>query len=474
MTSPPTDRETLPICVDMDGTLLKTDLLWESALRLLAARPLYLFVLPFWLLAGTANFAAQLAKRVTLDPSSLPFHTQLLEFLQREHANGRRLLIVTRMQRLMVEPVARHLAIFSEVLVSDAQTDMRGPARARYLSNRFGRHGFGYAGSSRADLPVWRESRNALVIGTRYAQIPGATVFPSDTNRWRQIVRSIRPHQWMKNLILFVPILTAHELDNAVVMAKAANAFMAFSLCASGLYVFNDLLDLDADRHHFQKKQRPFAAGDVPLWIGFVLAPLLLAGGTAVALALPAHFLMILAGYALLNLAYSMRIKRIVLLDVFCLAGLYTIRLVGGHEATGVAYSSWLLMFSMFIFLSLALSKRFQELHAMRRQNRSGAEGRGYGVGDLELVASLGTSSGYLAILVLGLYVNSDQVQTLYQYPQRLLLICPLLLYWVSRIWLVAHRGELLDDPVLFTLRDRVSYFIGGLILLVIWLATGR
>jgi 4-hydroxybenzoate polyprenyltransferase len=250
--------------------------------------------------------------------------------------------------------------------------------------------------------------------------------------------------------------------------------FVAFSLCASGVYVLNDLLDLEADRHHATKRFRPFAAGDLPLPIGFGLIAVLLAGSISLAASLSANVLAVLAFYFALTTSYSWKIKQKPLLDVFFLAGLYTIRLVAGHEATRIPYSSWLLMFSMFIFLSLALVKRFRELTTLRQKNEHHSKGRGYMASDLEVVAMLGSVSGYLSVLVLALYVNSVEVTRLYKNPTLLLLVCPLFLYWISRVWMIAHRGQMHDDPIVFALKDRVSYLIAALTLGILWLATGH
>jgi 4-hydroxybenzoate polyprenyltransferase len=293
----------------------------------------------------------------------------------------------------------------------------------------------------------------------------------------------LRIHQWVKNLIVFVPLLAAHKIGSVPLLLKAAGAFGAFCLCASAVYLLNDLLDLDADRHHPTKKMRPFAAGDLPIATGLVLAPLLCAAGLWLACSVSWSLGAVLALYLVLTTTYSWRIKEIALLDVFFLAALYSVRLVAGHEATRddginvapvVEYSFWLLVFSMFLFLSLALVKRFHELDAARRHSRTDVKGRGYVAHDLELVASLGSSSGYLAVLVMALYVNSQQVRVLYLHPTVLLLVCPLLLYWISRIWMIAHRGQMHDDPIVFALKDRTSYLIGVLTLAVLWLATGR
>jgi len=465
--------------VDLDGTVIRTDLAWESLVRLLRRDPLYLAALPFWWLRGRAWLKRQMAARTRVDVATLPYHESFLEFLRGERRRGRHLCLVTAADDRWAGAVAAHLGLFTEVLASDGRTNLRGSVKAARLVERFGERGFDYAGNSPADLPVWARARQALVVSdspglaARAAQRATVSrVFRSADSWWSAAAQALRPHQWVKNLILFVPLITAHEINQPALVLKALGAFAAFCLCASGTYIMNDLFDLDADRRHPGKCSRPFAAGTLPIPAGLAAFPLLLAGGLLLAWRLAPGFAAVLGIYLALTTSYSWRLKQVALLDVFCLAALYTIRLIGGHESTRIKYSFWLLVFSMFIFLSLALVKRFVELDAVRRQNRPALEGRGYSAGDAELVAVLGSTSGYLAVLVLALYVNSNDVIVLYGRPMLLLLICPLLLYWISRVWMIAHRGQMHGDPIVFALKDRNSYAVGFLTLAVLWLAT--
>lgn len=469
----------VPLCVDLDGTLIKTDLMWESLVLLLKRRPWLLLAVPFWLLRGRANLKAKLASVVQLEPSSLPCHREFLEYLRAEKTAGRELYLVTASDAQPAGEVARHFGLFREVLGSNGTLNLRGRNKGARLAERFGERGFDYAGNSPVDLPVWQRARAAIVVNAA----PGlenrarqrsevSRVFSPEHSRVAAFVRALRPHQWVKNVIVFVPLVTSHELTLPGKVTHAVLAFVAFCLCASGAYVLNDLLDLEADRHHATKRLRPFASGDLPLPAGLIAMPLLFAVSVALAWPLSPRFVAALVIYVVLATSYSLHVKRIPLLDVFFLSGLYTIRLIAGHEATGIMYSFWLLVFSIFIFLSLALVKRFLELDAAHLRNAPEIKGRGYTAADRGWVATLGVASGYAAVLVMALYVNSDQVVKLYQRPLRLLLICPLLLYWISRVWMMAHRGQMHEDPIVFALRDRMSYFVGALTLVIIWLAT--
>ncbi len=469
----------VPLCVDLDGTLILSDMLWESLVRLLRNNPLWLFVVPFWWIRGRACLKQQIARRVEVDASTLPFHEPFLAWLRAEKKSGRRLILATASDRAMADPVARHVGLFDEVLASDGQTNLRAGAKRNALAKRFGERRFDYAGNSSVDLAVWEGTREAIVVNAgeglhrRAARVTKVgKFFPGKASVVAALWNSLRPHQWVKNLIVFVPILTSHQIHFWPLLS-GIGAFVSLCLCASGGYVLNDLLDVEADRHHPTKRRRPLASGNLPLPIGLLIAPVLLTMGAVVASQLTATLVALLALYLVATSLYSWQLKRVPLLDVFVLTGLYTLRLIAGHIVTGIEYSAWLLVFCMFIFLSLALLKRFGELLVLRGQNLTDAKGRGYTAADLELVAMIGLVSGYLAVLVLALYVNSPQVLELYQRPLLLLLICPLLLYWISRVWLIGHRGQMHNDPVVFALKDWPSYVIGTLTLVVLWLATG-
>lgn len=483
MSQPPDVTASLqtPLAVDLDGTLIRTDMMWESLVRLLRKNPLAAFLSVFALLRGRAHFKQTVAAQIQVDPANLPYHEPLIAWLKQQKAAGRKLVLATASDIGMAKPIADHVGLFEDVMASDGKINLRNAAKRDALTKRFGERGYDYAGNSTDDLGVWPGTREAVVVNAPESLARRAAestkvgqTFLTEPTHLKSFARALRPHQWIKNLILFIPVLTAHQLEDKTILLQAGLAFVAFCLAASAVYLLNDLLDLDADRHHATKRNRPFASGDLPLQFGLVGAPLLLLGALGLSLFLSPQFALVTASYFIISTSYSWRLKQIALLDVLFLAGLYTLRLVAGHVATGIPWSHWLLTFSMFIFLSLALMKRFQEIRGVREQNGHELKGRGYTAQHHTAVASLGIISGVAAVIVLGLYVNSAQVVKLYAQPRLLLLACPLLLAWIVRVWLLTYRGKMHDDPTAFAFKDWVSYVIGALTLAVMWFATGK
>ena len=471
MSSPESPRDR-PLCVDLDGTLLRTDSLHELCVQLLARRPLDVFQLPLWLArGGRAHLKAQLTARVSLDPALLPYRTEVVDAVRAEAAVGRETLLVTAADQAVADGIAAHVGAFSEVLGSDGSENLKGARKAEALAGRFGREGFEYIGDSPADLPVWEAAGSALLAAPSAplerrvaARVPvrakyGAPAGPAENGRaW---LRALRVHQWAKNALVLLPLLAAHRVLEPDLLALACLAFVSFCLVSSGVYVLNDLVDLDADRAHPTKRRRPFAAGTLPLWQGVVAGPtLVLAAFAVVAPVLPAAFLGVLALYVAANGVYSLSLKRVAVADVLLLAGLYVLRVVAGGVAVGVALSPWLLGFCLFFFLNLAFLKRYLELTRLQALAETSAAGRGYRTTDLDLLRSLGPSAGYLAVAVLALYIQSQAVTELYGRPWALWLAAPLVIYWITRAWLLAHRGEMDDDPVLFAIRDRTTWVV--------------
>jgi len=458
------------LCVDLDGTLIRTDLLLESLVLLIKENPFALVRLPFWLLRGKATLKAEIAARVTLEPAALPYNKEFVSWLEAERRAGRSLWLCTAANEELARRVAAHLGLFDGVLASDTATNLVGSAKASLLEQRFGARNFDYCGNEPRDLAIWEKARGAIVVqgNSRLEKAaaqhaPVLQTFPDRGNKLRAVLRALRPHQWAKNVLILVPLLAAHRATELPLVGTALLAMVAFCLCASSVYLLNDLLDLEADRAHPRKSKRPFAAGDLSILAGLALAPALLVTGALLAAWLPAKFQLVFATYYVLTLVYSFFLKGRVLLDALALAGLYTLRVIAGAAAVSVPLSFWLLLFSVFLFLSLAFVKRFAEMDGLRRQQRLRAAGRGYYVEDLPMLQSLGSSAGYLSVLVLALYINSPEIQALYSRPKAIWLLCVLMLYWVSRVWMQASRGLMHDDPVVFALKDRVSVGIGVL-----------
>lgn len=467
----------VPLCVDLDGTLIVSDTLHESLLALLRRDPWAVFLMPFWLLQGRARFKQKLVGRISLSASRLPYRRELVEHLRNEKAAGRMLVLATAANEAIAQAVAKHLGIFDRVLASSASRNLKGGGKAAALVSEFGERGFDYAGDSRADMPVWSASRRALVVGSapfadRVGQLATVDkVFERPAVKLKDWLKALRLYQWVKNVLLFVPLFAAHKVGEPGLILQALVAFVSFGLCASSVYVINDLFDLESDRAHARKSARPFASGRLSIASGMVAAPILLVAAFALSLALPLAFAGVLSLYFLVTLAYSLRFKRSTVLDVLLLAGLYTVRLIAGSAAVSVLPSFWLLAFSMFLFLSLALVKRVGELRALPEDQEDAPAGRSYRREDLPVLMSLGTASGYTSVMVLALYINSNTSELLYRHPEALWLLCPLLLFWISRVWLVTHRGQMHDDPIVFAFRDSISRWLVLPAAAILWLA---
>lgn len=456
----------LPLFVDLDGTLVNTDLLVESFLVMLKNHPLDLFKVPLWLLRGKACLKEQIALRASVPPEVLPYNRELLAFLREENRRGRSLYLATASNTRLAQAVADHLGIFSGVLASDSNVNLSGTRKLAAIQ-RICPGEFAYAGNDHVDIPIWNAAGGAIIVNAPLSiedQVSNTTaveaVFSRSSAKLKPLIKAMRPHQWLKNLLVFLPLLPIATSASASMLGAAGLAFIAFSLCASSVYLVNDLSDLAADRAHPRKCRRPFASGAAAALHGILLAPMLLSGAVLFSLFLPLPFLAVLLIYWVFTNAYTFVLKRYAMIDVLTLAGLYTLRVIGGAAAIAVIPSFWILAFSMFVFLSLALAKRYVELQAMDALNRPSAAGRGYQVPDLQLVQQMGVTSGYLSVLVMALYINSPEIIGRYGHGKLLWGLGPLLMLWISRIWFKATRGELNDDPLVFALKDKLSRIV--------------
>ncbi len=463
--------------VDMDGTLVSTDVLWEAFFRAVKAQPWVAFLAVGWLLRGRATLKDELAKRIQVDPASLPYRDDVLDFVRSRKAEGDRVILATASARAWAEPVAAHLDLFDGVLASDATQNLKGTHKLAAIEADCAAQdvpAWGYMGDASADIAIWEKAGEVYMVapaaGLR-SRVKPTKVFGKKPSVLKAALKAMRPHQWVKNVLLWVPLLLARAYDDPDKAVAAVAAFAAFSLTASSVYLFNDLLDVEADRVHPKKKKRPFASGSLPLLYGPPLIALLISIALTISIVLlPPAYLGVLLVYLAVNSAYSTTLKSKMLIDVMILASLYTLRILAGGVATGLTPSEWLLAFSIFIFTSLAFAKRYVELARVAAEGKTEAKGRGYRVEDLDLIISVGPTSGYLAVLVFALYINNG-LPEFYTNKTLLWLTCPLLLYWISRLWFLAKRGELDHDPVVFAVTDKVSLAVGAMVGILVLLA---
>jgi len=476
------------LCVDLDGTLVKSDTLLDSALVLGRQHPRRLLEIPGWLAQGKAAFKRHLTAAVELDVEHLPYNAPLLEYLREQHALGRPLYLATAAHDALAHRVAAHLGIFTGVLASDGTVNLAGGNKLAAFQKTFGNE-FSYIGNASPDGPILAVCREPMVANPTSGLLSllkkSRTVpvrrFDDTVPALKAWMKAIRLHQWAKNVLIFLPLLLAHTRSFAL-YAAAVVAFVSFGLCASATYIVNDLLDLEADRKHLRKRRRPFASGDLSAISGCVVIGLFLLGSLILALALP-HILALISPatrlgspygfaiwlgiYVVTTLAYSLKLKRMVLVDVIVLSGLYTVRIMAGSAATGVPVSKWLAAFSVFFFLSLALVKRFAELENLQMRGKAPTNGRGYLLSDIEQLRSMGTASAFASVLVLILYMSSLD-KALYGHPGRLWFLVPVMLLWLMKLWLLASRGQLNEDPVIYAITDKRSLLLGLLVALIL------
>lgn len=451
------------LVVDLDGTLLRSDMLYESFWSAFGQDWRRPFLSGAALSRGRASLKRHLATTSAIDPATLPYDEEIIAYVAAWRQLGGRTALVTASDHIFAEAIASHLGIFDEVYGSEGELNLKGERKGQFLEERYGHRGFAYMGDAAADLSVWRRAAKAITVNAsarlrrsadRACEITEhlATKAKSDG----AYIKALRPHQWLKNVLVFLPMLAAHQLQWQTFLLSLL-AFISFSLVASSVYVLNDLLDLAADRAHPRKRNRPFASGSIPIAHGTWMAAGLIVLGVAFAISIGWNFLLVIAGYYLVTTAYSLDLKRRMVVDICMLAGLYTARIIAGGVATNIPLSVWLLAFSVFFFLSLAAVKRQAELIDSAERGNLKASGRGYHVNDLPIISTIAIAAGYVSALVLTLYVNSPTVVELYSRPEALWGVCGVLLYWISRTVMLAHRGHMHDDPVVYAARDRIS-----------------
>lgn len=456
------------LVVDLDGTLTHTDTLVESSLKYLRRSPLNLLRLPWLLLRGRAAFKRAIAAEVRLDATRLPYNAELLAWLRSEKVAGRQVVLATAADASIASSVAGHLGCFDQVLGSDGRRNLRGADKLALIRETVG-DDFVYAGDHRADLPIWRAARAAVLVDVSPRVVRALRGGPPIEREFSGLragladwMRALRVHQWLKNLLLFVPLLTAFSFLDPARLSKAMLAFIAFSLAASATYLVNDCWDLESDRAHARKRLRAFASGRIPILRGMGVALVSLLTALLLATFVSRGFLLLLLLYLAMTSTYSWMLKGYVLIDVLTLSLLYTLRVLAGSVAIGVTTSSWLLAFSVFIFLSLALVKRCAELVSLGAAGVETTSGRDYRVTDLAVLWPLGVGAALSAVVVFGLFISADDTRARYASPELLWLVGVGLVYWLARLWIKTSRGEMHDDPLVYALRDygsRVTIF---------------
>jgi len=453
----------IPLVVDLDGTLTPTDTLIEETIRLVKRNPLKGFLIPYRLLYGRAAFKSYIAVNSIFSAENLPLRQSFVDYLTTEKRKGRRIILATAAHRSIAEPVAAKLGLFEEVLASEGSLNLKGEAKLAAIRKSVGEP-FAYAGDSAADLPIWKAAKAAVLVGvsskiasTVRRDTPVEREFPRLETNAAVWVRALRIHQWLKNLLLFVPLLTAFSFLEPGKFITMSIAFLAFSFAASAGYVINDILDIDSDRLHLRKRNRPFANASITIPAGFLATVGLLAAACLLAATISVHFLAMLMVYLTFTSAYSWVFKQYVLIDVLMLSLLYTLRIISGSVAVDITTSSWLLAFSVFIFFSLALVKRCSELVSLGQIGHQAAHGRDYRVSDLVVLWPLGVGAALSSVVVFGLFISAQETQARYASSQLLWLVAFCLIYWLGHLWIKTARGEMYDDPLVFAVKDCVS-----------------
>jgi len=466
----------VPLVVDLDGTLTLSDTLHEAIIKFVKQRPFEIWRLFLWLRHGKAGFKMQLQKQTTIDIKLLPYDRLVLEHIEEARKSCRRIVLATAADEQMANSIAGHLPIFDDVIASDGNLNTSGHTKRDELNLRFSTGGYDYIGNAKVDIPIWADCRKAIISNARtslvkrlYKTHDNVQTLSKRGGRVQALISATRTYQWVKNILIFVPVIASQQISPSKLLIASA-AFIFFSLAASSVYLINDLLDLESDRRHPRKKKRALASGKLSISEGFITAIIFMSISIIGAFTMSVSFGLVLVGYLLLSTNYSIWLKRYILIDVMILAGLYTIRLIAGGIATETHLSFWLLGFSLLIFMSLAIAKRYTEVSDLLERGEKSIPGRGYRAGDQAVLMSLGTATGVTSVVALSLYINNQITSDLYSNPMLLWGICPILLYWISRIWISAQRGILTDDPIVFSFRDRASryMFIGAVVIFIL------
>jgi 4-hydroxybenzoate polyprenyltransferase len=465
-----------PLILDIDGTLLKSDLLWESIAALAARHPFRALLIPLYVLRGRPALKHFLARESGLDVNEVPLSPTAMGLIGEAETEGRTVILASGSPQSMVDQMAERVGA-NEGWGTDRLRNLTGSSKLTKILEEH--DSFDYVGNSWVDIPMWKASRKAIAINPKRLAVwlgrrarPDLEIMRDKRPAWRSWLRALRMHHWAKNTLIFLPALAAHLAPSADLATQLLAGFAAFCAMTSAVYLLNDIADLSSDRRHPEKHNRPLAAGEISISHSLVVAGVLAIGAAALAWYLSTRFAAVLGSYLVITTVYSVALKRKLMIDVIVLATLYTLRVIAGAALVDVPLSRWFLAFTVFLFLSLALVKRVAELHELREREGEKAAGRRYTVDDLNVLIGLGTAAAAASALVYCLYITSDDVLRLYARPDALWIGLPLFLYWIARLWALAGRGLVREDPVAFTLRDRGTYAVAIGFIVTLWLAT--
>jgi 4-hydroxybenzoate polyprenyltransferase len=467
----------IPLYVDLDGTLIKTDLLFESLIEFIKKNPFKIILSIKWLLKGKAYLKNKLAQNTLIDIENLPYNEPFLSYLKNERNKGRKIILATASNYTLAKRISNQLNIFSEIIASDEKENIKGKTKLNHIIENSGNGLFDYAGNSKSDLIIFKHAKSSILVNfnkkllSRSTSIHVAKSFTPANSILRTFIKALRPHQWIKNLLIFTPLFVSNQWSNPNMIIRASIGFISFSLIASSVYVINDIFDIQNDRSHIKKKYRPFAAGNISIGHGLILILFLIFAGLFVGYFLDVIYFFLLMTYIIFNFLYSVYLKKILLIDILILSQFYTLRIFSGGVITNIVLSFWLIAFSVFVFFSLAIAKRYAELNLSIKINKKNIKGRGYTIDDLNILNIMGVTSGYIGVLILALYINSPEVVLIYSSPKILWGICLIFLFWISYIWLKASRGELDEDPLTFAIKDRISLVVFSILMIDIILA---
>ena len=472
-------KSKIPLCVDLDGTLVFSDTLQENLIKLLLHKPEYIFVIPFWFLKGIAFLKHKIASEIELKYSLLPYNIKIIEYIKQKKRSGCKIYLSTGANEKIALGVSKYLKCFDDIFASNEILNNVGKTKAEILIKKFGYQKFDYIGNSNNDIPALQSSKKGLLVNANKKTIIKVnknlnikTTVQKKNITIYSVLNLLRIHQWVKNLLLFLPIIAAHQLHNLDNVANLIIAFFSFGFCASAIYIINDLYDLENDRIHEIKRKRPFANGSISILTGLILIPILLTGSLLIGYFINQSFFICLIIYIIITTFYTIFFKRVPVLDCATLSILYTFRIVAGGIVVNVNPSFWLLHFSVFMFLSLAFVKRYLELINSSSKNNSELLGRGYYKSDIPVVLGIGLTSGFASIVILSLYMQSQTISKLYQTPEIIWFSLIIVLIWISYIWLKACRNQIDSDPIIFALKDKISWFLGFLVVLIFLIAT--